>query len=66
MRIVDKKPIPMYESKCGECGTVFMYKKSEVHFTGYIECPVCGIGVWANTLVPVDWLYDDGEVKSDE
>lgn len=53
MIIIDKKPIPIYESKCDECKSVFRYKKSEVSFTGFITCPVCGCSVWANTTYPV-------------
>ena len=53
MIIKDKKPVPMYESTCPECKSTICYKKSEVSFTGYITCPVCGMSMWANTINPV-------------
>ena len=62
MVIVDKKPIPIYESKCHECGTVFRYQKAEVGWGCYITCPVCGVSVWANTINPVEFCAD-GERK---
>ena len=53
MIVIDKKPIPIYESKCHECGSVFRYKKAEVGWGCYITCPVCGVSVWADTINPV-------------
>ena len=53
MIIKDKKPVPIYESTCPECKSTICYKKSEVSFTGYITCPVCGLSMWASTINPV-------------
>lgn len=30
MTIVEKKPVPIYESTCPECKSVFRYKKADV------------------------------------
>ena len=59
MFIAEKKPVPIYEVKCRECGSVIQYKKSEVSFTSYITCPVCGISIWADTIRPV--RYEEGD-----
>ena len=48
MTVIDKKPVPLYVKECSECGSTFTYRKVEVHFTGYICCPVCGVSLWAN------------------
>lgn len=53
MTVIEKNPVPIYEAVCEECKSKIQYRKVEVHFTGYITCPVCGMGVWAPTLVPV-------------
>lgn len=53
MIIVEKKPVPIYESVCEECKSRFQYKRVEVSFGGYIDCPVCGMSVWANLGKPV-------------
>ncbi len=53
MRVVEKNPVPIYEVVCGECKSKIQYRKSEVSFTGYITCPVCGMVVWASTKTPV-------------
>lgn len=52
MIIIEKKPIPIYESTCPECKSKIQYKKSEV-FACYIQCPVCGVSIWTNTIMPV-------------
>ena len=52
MIVVDKKPIPIYESICPECKSVIQYKKSEISFTGYITCPICGVSIWGSTFCP--------------
>lgn len=56
MKVVDRKPIPIYEVVCPECKSVIHYKKSEVCFTGYIYCPICSIEIWANTAKPVCYI----------
>lgn len=53
MEVICKKPVPMYESTCPECGSVFRYSKSEISFTLHVNCPVCGLAMWANTIMPV-------------
>ena len=52
MKIIEKKPVPMYESTCPECKSVFRYKKIEVCWS-HITCPVCGVSMWAS-LNPVE------------
>ena len=52
MEIVEKKPVPIYESTCPECKSVFRYKKTEVSWL-HITCPVCGVSMWAETI-PVE------------
>ena len=58
MIVVDKKPVPMYETECFECHSKIQYKASEVFYC-HITCPVCGTSLWANTIHPVDKV--DGE-----
>ena len=52
MNVIDRKPIPIYEIVCEECGSKIEYKASEV-FWHNITCPVCGISNRANTLCAV-------------
>ena len=59
MIVAERKPVPIYEVECMECGSVIQYKKSEVSFTSYITCPVCGMSIWADTIRPV--RYEEGE-----
>ncbi len=60
MKIVEKKPVPIYESTCPECQSVFRYKKAEVSWP-HITCPVCGVSMWAKTIpVETDGGKDDG------
>jgi len=54
MTIVEKKPVPVYQSECPECGSVFRYKKSEA-CNMRIACPVCDEIMWAsNACVGVE------------
>lgn len=62
MEVVERNPVPIYEVTCSECKSRIQYKKSEVHFTGYITCPVCGISLWAVSLVPVEYRYEEVEI----
>lgn len=55
MKIVDKKPVPIYSTECCECHSVIQYRACEVSFTGYIDCPVCGYSTWAPTIAPVTY-----------
>ena len=48
MEIIKKNPIPLYESICPECGSVFRYKACEVSLL-HITCPVCGSSVSAKS-----------------
>ena len=59
MIVTEKKPVPIYEVECIECKSKIQYRKSEVSFTSYITCPVCGMSIWANTILPV--RYEEGE-----
>lgn len=52
MTVVEKKPIPIYEVECPECKSRIQYKAAEVSYH-HIDCPVCGISLWAYTMVPV-------------
>lgn len=58
MIVVEKKPVPIYEVECIECKSKIQYTKSEV-FTCHIQCPVCGVSLWASTIQPV--RYEEGE-----
>lgn len=57
MNVVDRKPVPIYETECVECKSKIQYKASEVSLS-YIICPVCGMSIWANTIKPVK-MEDD-------
>ena len=59
MIVTEKKPVPIYEVECIECKSKIQYRKSEVSFTSYITCPVCGMSIWADTIWPV--RYEEGE-----
>ena len=52
MKIIERRPIPIYEVVCDECKSRIVYKKSEVH-NSHITCPVCGVSMWADTTMPV-------------
>lgn len=58
MIVVEKKPVPIYEVTCYECKSKIQYKQSEVSFC-HIQCPVCGVSLWANTILQV--RYEEGE-----
>ena len=60
MNVIDRKPVPIYEAECSECHSKIQYRKSEVSFTSYITCPVCGMSVWADTILPVRYEEDKG------
>lgn len=63
MTVVDRKPIPIYETTCCECKSKIQYKAAEVCFS-YINCPVCGFSNWASTICPVK--YEDGDNEQSE
>lgn len=65
MTVVDRKPIPIYETECVECKSKIQYKASEVSLS-YIICPVCGMSVWANTISPVRMEEDRPLVEDPE
>ena len=52
MTVIERKPVPIYAVVCPECGSKIEYKKSEVH-TCHINCPICGVSIWADTIRPV-------------
>lgn len=58
MIVMEKKPVPIYEVTCYECKSKIQYRKSEV-FTSYIQCPVCGVSLWADTIQPVRYEEDE-------
>lgn len=53
MIVVDRKPVPIYETVCSECLSKIQYRKSEVSLASYITCPVCGMSVWADAILAV-------------
>ena len=60
MVVTERKPVPIYEVTCCECKSKIQYKKSEVStYTCYIQCPVCGVSLWEDTIKPV--RYEEGE-----
>lgn len=52
MKVVERKPVPIYELTCGECGSRIQYKACEVSML-HITCPVCGVSNRALTILPV-------------
>lgn len=60
--VIKKQPVPIYETTCCECGSVFRYKAVEVSWMTYITCPVCGVSNWAS-LTPIN---DDTDEKRRE
>ena len=59
MIVIEKKPVPIYESTCCECKSKIQYKRSEVFTCHSIQCPVCGVSFWADMIQPV--RYDEAE-----
>ena len=57
MIVTEKNPVPIYEVICFECKSKIQYKRSEV-FICHIQCPVCGVSLWADTIQPV--RYEEG------
>lgn len=51
--VIDRKPVPIYETECGECHSIIQYRASEVSLGMFITCPVCGKSVNAFLLSPV-------------
>lgn len=60
MIVIEKKPVPVYEVTCDECGSKIQYKKSEVSLA-HITCPVCGVSLWANTIRAVRYESEGDE-----
>ena len=58
MTVTEKKLVPIYDVTCCECKSKIQYKRSEV-FACHIQCPVCGVLLWANISKPV--RYEEGE-----
>lgn len=58
MEVVERKPIPIYEVTCFECGSRIQYKASETLYC-HITCPVCKTSLWAMTIAPV--RHEKGE-----
>ena len=54
MKVIDQKPVPIYEVICDECKSKIHYKASEVRLC-HITCPVCGTSLWAHTTYPVEY-----------
>ncbi len=60
MKVIDKRPVPIYEVECLECHSKVRYKASEVAWN-HITCPVCGVWIWTDTICPVEYQeVDDG------
>lgn len=60
--VVKEQSVPIYETTCCECGSVFRYKAVEVSWMTYITCPICGVSNWAS-LTPIN---DDRTEKGDK
>lgn len=60
MRVIERKPIPFYRVVCPECKSEIEYMASEV-LIAHINCPVCGVSIWASTVNPV--RHGELEVK---
>ena len=65
MNVIDRKPVPIYEVVCEECGSKIEYKASEMYWH-HITCPVCGISNWANALCAVRYepLKEENDDRS--
>lgn len=61
--VIKEQPIPIYETTCYECGSVFRYKAVEVSWM-HITCSVCGASNWASSTPIND--NANGERKKDE
>lgn len=61
MEIIEKKPVPIYEVVCFECGSKIRYQASEVYYC-HITCPVCRTSLWAMTILPVDYKEEADDV----
>lgn len=59
MKIIEKKPIPLYETECYECKSRLRYKAVDVSWC-HVTCPVCGVSLWASTVSPVAFEETDG------
>ena len=57
MIVTEKNPVPIYEVVCFECKSKIQYKRSEISIC-HIQCPVCGVSLWADTIQPV--RYEEG------
>ena len=53
MIVIKRGNIPYYEVICPECKSKILYKASETHNL-HIDCPVCGMSVWAETTFPIN------------
>lgn len=63
MKVADRKPVPIYEAECSECHSKIEYKASELSFTGYFTCPVCGMGIWGGRCCPVKRDSEENRVS---
>ena len=52
MKVIERKPVPIYEITCFECKSRIQYKASEVSWH-HITCPVCGVSLWVDAVHPV-------------
>ena len=61
MQVIEKHPIPIYQISCPECKSVLRYKASEV-CNLHITCPVCGVSMWAEGILPINMDENEDEV----
>lgn len=54
MKVVEEKPVPIYEARCNECYSKIEFIASEVMW-GHIDCPICGTTLWVSTVNPVGY-----------
>lgn len=52
MKVIEKKPVSIYEVECHECKSKIQYKASEINWC-HITCPVCGVSIWGTQISPV-------------
>lgn len=64
MKVVKRKPVPIYEVTCFECQSKIEYKASEVNYC-HITCPVCGTLLWAMTINPVRMEGEEDDFDKD-
>ena len=63
VEIIDRMPVPIYETVCQECKSRYRYKAVEVSYM-HTNCPVCGMSNWAS-LIAVAYDVKGEERRTD-